>query len=123
MITIEYDGEPLGKERPRFNKKTGGVFTPKKTRNAEDRVAWYAKAQNAGVDMPLDGPLVVTLSFWTTHTGETPIGRIDCDNALKLVMDALNGICWHDDFQVEQINAYLFRGAEEAKTSIVIRPL
>ena len=123
MITIEYDGEPARKARPRFNTKTGRAFTPRETKDAEERVAQYAKAQNVGEDMPLDGPVAITVSFWTTHTGERPIGRIDCDNALKLVMDALNSICWHDDFQVEQINASLFRGAESGWTSIVIRPL
>lgn len=123
MIVIEYDGEPQRKERPRFNTKTGHAFTPRKTKDAEERIAQYARYQNAGVDLPLDGELSITLSFWTTHDGVSPIGRIDIDNATKLVMDALNGVIWHDDWQICELNVSLLRGAEEGYTSIVVRPI
>ena len=29
----------------------------------------------------------------------------DTDNCIKFVLDALNGVAWHDDYQVVQINA------------------
>jgi len=68
---------------------------------------------------PLDGPL----SMWLTASfgvpaswprarrtqalaGEiVPVSRPDLDNIIKVVMDALNHICWHDDAVVVQIAA------------------
>jgi len=123
MITIEYDGEPQRKERPRFNTKTGHAFTPRKTKDAEERIAQYARYQNVGAELPLDGELAITLSFRTTHDGSNPIGRIDIDNATKLVMDALNGVIWHDDWQISELYASLVRGADEGFTRVTIRQL
>ena len=48
--------------------------------------------------------------------------RPDIDNISKIVMDALNGIAWHDDSQVISILARK-QYAEEAGVDVVITGL
>lgn len=46
----------------------------------------------------------------------------DIDNVIKLVLDALNGVAWHDDAQVIRITAYKhprFRG-EQPHTEVCV---
>lgn len=68
-------------------------------------------AQQRRQEPPLDGPLLFACEYQTTlakqHWRKTiPVERRlstlkpDIDNLGKLVMDALNGIVWHDDCQV-----------------------
>jgi Holliday junction resolvase RusA-like endonuclease len=112
-IRLELSGRPEGKGRPRFG-KDGRVFTPHATKLAEGRVidAWV----NAG-EPRLDGPINLMLQLEVTRpkdhyttkgelsakgqrmlypTGKKP----DVDNALKLVMDALNRRAYRDDVDV-----------------------
>src|SRR4051794_40444749 len=114
MIRLELSGKPEGKGRPRFG-KGGRVFTPNATRLAEARVisAW----QDAGEPRLPEGPVVMTLtlecarpkSHFTSkgalsskgRASRYPTGRKpDVDNALKLVMDALNRRAYRDDVDV-----------------------
>lgn len=108
----------VGKARPRFNGKTGRVYTPKATADAErliSREAFEAFA-NEGLDtIPKGVPVRLDVralfrcpKAWTRakhralEAGDffpclkTPDG----DNVLKLVCDALNGVAFEDDKQV-----------------------
>jgi Holliday junction resolvase RusA-like endonuclease len=29
-----------------------------------------------------------------------PTGKLDCDNVIKIILDALNGVCYEDDAQI-----------------------
>lgn len=113
MIRLELSGKPEGKGRPSFG-KGGRVFTPNATKLAEGRVisAW----QDAG-EPRLEGPLTLRLVLECARPKDhftskgalsakglrtpMPTGRKpDVDNALKLVMDALNGRAYRDDVDV-----------------------
>jgi Holliday junction resolvase RusA-like endonuclease len=112
-IVLELDGSPQGKGRPRFG-KGGRVFTPKATVLAEGRIveAWIAAGRpRLEGAVAVDVTLIVTRpqSHYRTNgelnaaglrkplpTGKKP----DVDNALKLVMDALNGKAYRDDVDV-----------------------
>lgn len=96
-------GEPVGKGRPRFNRKTGRTYTPKATANYEedlcDRAAFHAIAQKwpRGFDAPC--AVVIDAVFRRPKDryrkcdpeGRMPRenGRIDCDNVEKAVLDGL----------------------------------
>lgn len=56
---------------------------------------------------PLSGPVAVQLVLHpkTTKQGAASATRIDLDNAMKVCLDALQGIAYHDDNQVEEIHA------------------
>lgn len=102
-FTMQVDGIPQGKGRPRFSRKTGNVYTPSKTRSYENSLKWEAKIAMKG--KPWTGPVYVEVRACmplpkTKPKSPWPTGKPDCDNFLKVSLDALNGIVWVDDAQV-----------------------
>lgn len=104
------------------------MVTPEKTRNAE---AAFAKAASIKRPRkPLDGPLVVTTIFVITppqrfdadRSHEWPHVKPDDDNYRKLVLDALNGIFWHDDGQICGGESFKIYG-EKPRTFVQISEL
>ena len=122
-LVITIPGEPQNKERPRFNTKTGNVYTPTATRNAEDAIAQTVKAHCAGWGDPpyTDAEVRVTLHFVSHINPKRRAGRKDVDNCAKLVLDALNKIIWADDSQVSSLTATIARGAEHGDPRTEIR--
>jgi len=109
-------GAPVPKQRPRFNTKTGKVYTPRKTKTAEDHIAWEYRASSGDyplIDDALD--LSVAISFFLAK-GQ----RADIDNLTKTVLDALNGIAWKDDAQVVELHAVIFRDDDVPRTVVSI---
>lgn len=82
------------------------TYTPPETEAAEQAFAWQSKKYSPR--KPLDGPLSVLTVFVVTPPKKIPPDRSrdwphvkpDDDNYRKLVLDALNGIFWHDDGQI-----------------------
>lgn len=116
VIRLRIAGEAKGKDRPRFNPKTKRTYTTKATTVAEKdiRQVW----REAG-ELKFEGkpPLAITIMIYVVRPSShfksdgslTAEGerhpypdnkKPDVDNALKLVMDALNGRAYHDDVQV-----------------------
>lgn len=56
---------------------------------------------------PLAGPVAVSMTLHPrmTQTGKSTKRRLDVDNAIKLTLDALNGVAYADDAQVMEIKA------------------
>lgn len=101
-------GRPHGKRRPRVALRRGNrvvTYTPRETREYEERVAWEARA--AAVTM-IDGP--VALRMWLYSKGRR---RADIDNAAKSIMDGLNGVAYRDDSQVVALHVYAMTGTPE----------
>jgi Holliday junction resolvase RusA-like endonuclease len=112
MIRLEISGRPEGKARARFDGKR--IYTPTATKLAESRVidAWTSAGQPRlegavkvelvlNVARPKDhytskGALSAKGLRMVLPTGKKP----DVDNALKLVMDALNRRAYRDDVDV-----------------------
>lgn len=112
VAEFQVEGEPLPKERARVGK--GGGYTPERTRNAEEKVAWaFRFANRSWVEDP-DGKFRVDATFVRTNKV-----RVDIDNLAKLVLDGLNNIVWKDDSQVVDLRVQkLFR--PEGSTSVSI---
>jgi crossover junction endodeoxyribonuclease RusA len=87
------DGEPVSKERARITGR--GTYTPVKTVAAEARIAWGFRQAAKGWKVDDTSEFIVGMSFFLSTRR-----RRDIDNMMKLVMDALNGVCWKDDSQV-----------------------
>lgn len=116
-MEIMIDGEPVPKARPRMT-KTGHVYTPKRTKEQEERIRaeWIAKNGNE----PLTGCVVLKAVFYmgipkniskekrAMLKVSRPTKRPDIDNLAKLVIDALNGVAYVDDKQI----AVLIAGKE-----------
>lgn len=120
MITIYIEGDPVGKGRPRVT-KTGVTFTPAKTRHYEEwvKACYYEALTKEGMtkDEAFIGkgiPIrMEILAFFPipksyskkkkesilTHQ-ERPTKKPDIDNIAKIICDSLNGLAYHDDNQI-----------------------
>jgi Holliday junction resolvase RusA-like endonuclease len=116
MRELTVFGNPTAKGRPRFN-RSGRAYTDNKTVAAEAGVGWSWK-DKYGLD-PMQGDLSVTLSF---HEGKHQQPQ-DLDNLIKLVLDALNEIAWHDDRQIKALTAMVERNSTEPRTWIQVRQM
>lgn len=104
------EGKPFGKQRPRSG--LHGFYTPRKTHDYEDQIAWeYKKAGGIYYGKSLFSVKLkvfhsIPTSFSKKKTKECeewlirPTKKPDVDNVLKAVFDALNKVCWYDDAYV-----------------------
>jgi Holliday junction resolvase RusA-like endonuclease len=113
-VRIRLDGDPVGKGRPRFVRKTGHAYTPEKTRAYEERLSAQAAIAMLG-RKPFEGPVecylhvfVAAPKSWSEKKRREAVGKSlpvpskpDIDNYFKM-LDALNGIVWNDDSQIVQ---------------------
>jgi crossover junction endodeoxyribonuclease RusA len=117
-VVFEVPGEPVPKGRPRLG-KGGNVYTPKKTKAYERKVALIATiARQSAHRKPFTGPvgISVVLRFKTKR-------RIDLDNCLKALMDSLNGVLYADDSQVMEMQVSKVIGSDEPGAHVVVTEL
>lgn len=123
VLSMDYPGEPVPKGRPRFG--PGRVYTPSRTRQAEEALGWALKAAYKPALLFPEGVLFeVELMFFCRVSS-------DVDNLAKLVLDCLNpkktkgrlrapGLIWQDDRQVVLLRAGRVDDALSPHTSIRI---
>ena len=112
-LSFTVEGVPRGKGRPRFTTKGRfpQTYTDAETRAYEEQIAWAAKAAGAKpvpnacrisvtLGMPLPKSWSIKKKDLAWHAEGKCLCLPDVDNALKIVMDALNGVAWKDDRQV-----------------------
>lgn len=63
---------------------------------------------------PLDGP--VSVSAWLYR----PAKRGDLDNSFKALLDALKGVAFHDDAQVQQIHAVRYDDKDNPRAEVAV---
>jgi Holliday junction resolvase RusA-like endonuclease len=116
-VRFTIPGKAVAKGRPRAT-RSGRMFTPAKTANAEAFIRHLAHDAMQGRP-PLIGPVQMTIEVaapvpasWPKRKQAAalsgaimPTARPDLDNLCKLVSDALNGICFADDSQVVRLLA------------------
>lgn len=106
--------DPVAKARPRVAIRGGHAhaYTPAKTQEAEWRIreAFAATFPNHQV---WPGPVRLHVTAWLAmpksipkkhRSSALPTRRPDCDNYLKTVLDALNGVAFLDDSQVVTVH-------------------
>ncbi len=117
MVSFTVYIAPVAKARPRVSMRNGRAFayTPKKSADYESAIAAHCP------NSPLQGPIALDLQFgipipasWSKRKKSDamagligPISRPDIDNYVKAVMDAVNGLAYHDDAQVVSLFAKL----------------
>ena len=112
-VSLRIDREPEPAARPRFY--NGHAYTPLKYRAylkaVREQVAYYARANGLH---PLTGQIETQLTFYrrapksmtkadqyaASYGALRPTTKPDIDNLQKAVLDACNGILWHDDAQI-----------------------
>lgn len=115
-ISITIPGQPIPKARPRFNRRTGRTYTPERTKTAEQRVAWEVKRQLL-IDEPLACLLQVDALFVVKGNR-----KVDGDNCLKLIQDALNNVLYLDDSQIVA-GSYRVERGDDPRTELTITEL
>lgn len=138
--SIWIPGEPQPKERPRARVmgKSARIYTPAKTRKAEERIALLWGDLPC---VPKGEPVAVTLNAYHQRpqahrltsgslsksglASLLPTKRPDLDNIIKLVLDGLNGKAYEDDSQIVSLFAdrkWCALG-EEAGVQVIVQRL
>lgn len=112
-------GEPCGKARPRVvrNGNFSRAYTPEKTVNYETLVKLEYQRQcgdayisEGGIHMNITARFAIPNSASKRKAQAMLDGAIrptkkpDCDNIIKIVCDALNGIAYKDDAQIVSVS-------------------
>lgn len=115
-VRITVPGPPVPKARPRIG-KNGHAYTPARTRAYEQEVqaAWLEAGRPRLPDGPFAAVVELVVQRPAAHyrtkarllrAGAPPIPlRLDADNALKGLLDALNGLAFTDDRWAADIRA------------------
>lgn len=131
MVTFTIPGQPFGKQRPRFSRKSGRSYTPEKTVSFERQVGQIAMPH---FPAPLEGPVKVTImatfepaKSWSqkktaAHLNRPHTQRPDLDNIEKAILDGLNRIAFADDSQVAAVTKCKVWGPS-AKTVVIIEEI
>jgi Holliday junction resolvase RusA-like endonuclease len=129
-IWFTVPGEPRGWARART--QGARFFTDNKTRSEKQAVAAWAIEAGARI---IEGPVSVTLTAYLRIPKsaskklraamlaniQRPTKKPDGDNLAKLALDALNGVCWHDDVQVVDLTVRKF-WSDEPRLVVEISP-
>ena len=112
MIVVE--GTIRGKQRPRFNTKTGRAFTTNQTINYENWIKQcYIEQSNKLLQGAIRARIEIYYSVPKSYSKrkigaikdgtDYPMKKPDCDNVVKIVLDSLNKIAYDDDKQVVEL--------------------
>lgn len=143
-MEIEFiiDGEPMGKERPKFSRKGNFVqtYTPEKTRNYQDNVRklflkQYPEAKEGNtvlgeqaISMEVYSYFKIPKAFSKTKHQQAVDGQIrptvkpDFDNLAKIIADSLNGLAYDDDKQVVDAMQHKYY-SDHPHTRVIIKTI
>lgn len=101
-IVLLFPFEPVPKARPRLSYRGRVVYTPTKTKTFERNIRLYAGQiyKEPKLECPLAVGVYCYLRRPVSVKREYPAVKPDCDNFLKSVLDACNGVVWRDDAQI-----------------------
>ena len=101
--------------------RTGRMYQAPEVSKWKSNAAWTATM--AGVSVT-DAPVAVSIVLQPSLTkrGKEMRRRIDLDNAIKAVLDALNGIAYVDDRQVVDIRASLGEPVQGGGLTVEVTP-
>ena len=110
--TLAIYGRPAPKNRARLG-VGGGFYTPRSTRDYEDRIAWSCRADAIWFG---EAPVAIEIEL---HARKKLRG--DIDNYVKSVLDGLvKGGKIDDDRTVIRVDAFFVEAASEDKTIVRI---
>ncbi len=117
LFSIEMKGNPIAHERPRLG-RYGKVYTPTKTRNYKESLAWTIKLKTQDINYKDNGESAygVQAIFYRSNRQ-----RIDVDNLLKAVLDSItqSGF-WSDDSKVFEVAARIEKAQVNPRTNFIV---
>lgn len=102
LPAIRVEGQPVPAERPRIG-KYGNVYTPTKTKKYR-----YKVADAANIPEPSSERMALVAVFDRATKREC-----DIDNLVKTVQDALLGLAYYDDEQLDAVVALRRKGVKD----------
>lgn len=126
-VKFKVPGNPKGKQRPRICRinERSVAYAPKQTIEYEKLIrASYAAASNVFFEKntPLEMSIVAFFNTPSCPTDGWYLKRPDSDNIIKIIMDALNGVCYHGDNQICRIY-FEKKYADIPETKITIKEI
>lgn len=113
IIKFTIDGQPQGKGRPIYSRKSNAMRTPEKTIIYENLVKMSYRQQCKGLFFEKGVPLAMEIvAFYKMPqaskkkteqmlSGEIrPTTKPDLDNVMKCIADSLNVLAYQDDSQI-----------------------
>lgn len=115
-LIFKIPGNPLAKKRPRFARRRKFVTTYNDQETEEGKFICLMQSQLKGHNpIPAGTPIKLTLIFYMPIPSSVSQKKLkagihhtkkpDLDNLIKFVKDCANGVLWHDDSQVNEIQA------------------
>lgn len=121
ILSLEINGVPLAKKRPRFRQRNGKVQTYNPQQDEDNGIKLLLKSKYRGY--PIASPIRVTLDFFFTQPKyvkrQFHSVKPDLDNLVKSILDNGNGILWTDDKIIVEIIAKKSYG-DKNKTKIKV---
>ena len=121
-VTFTVPGSPTGKGRPRVTMQGGfaRAYTPKETVNYENlvKVMYMQEAKGkAWMDKEPLKMIIIALQEIPKSASKKqanlmrtdvirPTKKPDADNIAKIICDGLNGVAYHDDTQIVELNVF-----------------
>lgn len=121
-ISFTVPGPPVPKGRPRVTSR--GTFTPARTRAYEKHVKACAMEARTAQDTdewkrwPTEKRCRLEVGIVVGHRR-----RVDCDNYLKAAADALIGVIFRDDSQVDSVFVERFYTHGETYMTVAVQEL
>jgi len=106
---------PLAQPKERHRTAGGRTYTPAKTAAAEEAIGFKFLEAARGHRVDEAGRFRLRIAV----RGANPLS--DLDNHAKTVMDALNGICWKSDNQVDELLVRRLSGREKQTVIVIYR--
>lgn len=121
---FEIKEKAIGKERPRYNSKTGKMYTPTKTSTFEEKVKWAFKSKyNIETELSIKPFRATIIAIFTPPQSisnkkkeellyKEYTKKPDADNIAKAILDSLNGLAYKDDNQITRLTVIKHYGEE-----------
>jgi Holliday junction resolvase RusA-like endonuclease len=116
MANITLKGNPISTNNTYFHLKTGIRIMSTKARALKEDYQWQAKSQWKKQPLDCDLSVSIKLYFGTRR-------KVDWDNFHKLSMDALTGIVWVDDSQIQRATVEKFYDKENPRIELTVDKL
>lgn len=114
FVSLIIPGKPLGKQRPRIT-RFGVAYTPTQTVNYETlvkqlyiinklpKIEGYVEAEIVAY-FPIPKSVSKKQRQMMLNNEVLPSVKPDCDNIIKIILDALNKLAYDDDKQVVNLS-------------------
>jgi Holliday junction resolvase RusA-like endonuclease len=106
-------GSPVPKERPRIGK--GRTYTPARTRAYEAKVRLCAQAAASRLGWRIWPGQRYSVNIYVVFQDQR---RRDLDNACKSIADAMRGIGFFDDSEIDEV--HLYRGISRTNPRAIV---